>query len=163
MSMFSMIHLHHYLSIPYLVVVVIVPSRASTSRRCEQLKVYLASLRGTSGIGLIFRAYFPTGQLQRITAHIIIAESITAVRHHHLHFGPNQPATSSTNLCDQLDSMVYDLRWLPPSLVDLTVSNRCVAYQKCWCTTCLYQYVIASSSGGTGTGNNYFFYFYCKV
>ena len=61
MSMFSMIHLHHYLSIPYLVVVVIVPSRASTSRRCEQLKVYLASLRGTSGMGLIFRAYFPTG------------------------------------------------------------------------------------------------------
>jgi hypothetical protein len=112
MSLSSMIHLHHYLSLPYLVVVL-----TSSS----------------------------------ITAHITYISVLIS-----------QLPTSS-NLCDQLDSMVYDLRWLSPSLVDLTVSDRCVAYQNCWCTTCLYKYVIASSSGGTGTGNNYFFYFYCKV
>ena len=140
MSLSSMIHLDHYLSLPYLVVVFIV-LRYNNHCLFHQGPVLPVALQLISS------------QQRTLPLFGIITDISVLI----------SQLPTSTNLCDQFDSMVYDLRWLSPSLVDLTVSDRCVAYQKCWCTTCLYQYVIASSSGGTGIGNNYFFYFYCKV
>ena len=135
MSLSPMKRLHHYFPLPYLVMVFLVLITACSIK--NQFFLQVRTTEGVPGIawGLIwngtyihslfpfrialahYNSYHPSREIYRWSQHIIITYISVPI---------SQPPTS-TNLCNQLDSLVYDLRQLSHQLpfVDLTVSDRC--------------------------------------